>query len=133
MLHGEFGESYKTPGLTANQIIEERFPASARLGLQAVVLGLVLGLILGIIAALQRNSWIDFLTIFIAIVGVSVPSFVFAALLQGLGGTVFPIVGWAKQGMGFLTACATPSFRRLQLPLEALQRTQGLCVPRFWM
>lgn len=102
VLHGEFGESYKTPGLTANQIIEERFPASARLGLQAVVLGLTLGLILGIIAALRRNSWIDFIAIFIAIAGVSIPSFVFAALLQkGLGGTYFPIVGWATDGMGF--------------------------------
>lgn len=102
VLHGEFGESYKTPGLSANQIIEDRFPASARLGLQAVVLGLTLGLILGILAALRRNSWVDFITIFIAIVGVSVPSFVFAALLQkGLGGDFFPIVGWAKPGMGF--------------------------------
>lgn len=102
VLHGEFGESYKTPGLTANKIISERFPASARLGLQAVVVGLVLGLILGILAALRRNSWADYLTIFIAIVGVSVPSFVFAALLQkGLGGSYFPIVGWTKAGMGF--------------------------------
>jgi len=103
VLHGDFGESYKTPGVTANQIIEDRFPASARLGLQAVFLGLVLGLFLGIIAAFRRNTWVDFITIFIAIVGVSVPNFVFAALLQkGLGGGYFPIVGWAEPGMGFL-------------------------------
>lgn len=100
VLHGQFGESYKTPGVTANQIIKERFPASARLGIQAVAFGLVIGLILGIVAALKRNSWADYLTIFIAIVGVSVPSFVFAALLQkGLGGSFFPIVGWAEAGM----------------------------------
>ncbi len=102
VLHGDFGESYKTPGLTANAIIEQRFPASLRLGLQAVVLGLILGLVLGIIAALRRNTWADFITIFIAIVGVSVPSFVFAALLQkGLGGDFFPIVGWADSSMSF--------------------------------
>lgn len=99
---GNLGESYKTPGLTANEIIKQRFPASARLGLQAVVVGLVLGLILGVIAAFKRSSWIDFVTIFIAIIGVSIPSFVFAALLQKtLGGTVFPIVGWPTDGMGF--------------------------------
>ena len=69
LLHGELGESYKTPGLTANQIIKDRFPASARLGIQAVVLGLVLGLLLGILAAFHRGTWIDFITIFIAIVG----------------------------------------------------------------
>lgn len=102
-LQGDLGESYKTPGLTANQIIAERFPASARLGLQAVGTGLVLGLILGIVAAFHRNTWLDFITIFIAIAGVSIPSFVFAALLQKtLGGTVFPIVGWATPGMGFI-------------------------------
>lgn len=116
VLHGDFGESYKTPGLSANQIIGERFPASARLGVQAVVLGLLLGLILGIIAALKRNSWIDFVTIFIAIVGVSVPNFVFAALLQkGLGGDFFPIVGWAKPGMNVLE-----SFRYTLLPTLAI-------------
>ena len=63
------GESYKTPGLTANQIISERFPASLQLGLQAVAVGLILGLILGILAALHRGRWIDFLTIFVAIIG----------------------------------------------------------------
>ena len=65
------GESYKTPGLQANQVIEERFPASLRLGLQAVVVSLVLGLILGILA-FNRGRWIDFVTIFIAILGVSI-------------------------------------------------------------
>lgn len=101
LLHGNLGESYKTPGLSANQVIAERFPASLRLGLQAVAVGLVLGLILGIIAALNRNSWLDFITIFIAIAGVSIPSFVFAALLQkSLGGSFFPIVGWPSPGAG---------------------------------
>ena len=98
LLHGELGESYKTPGLTANQIIKDRFPASARLGIQAVVLGLVLGLLLGILAAFHRGTWIDFITIFIAIVGVSIPSFVFAALLQKYGGGHFPLYGAADAG-----------------------------------
>ena len=101
LLHVQMGESYKTPGLTANQIISERFPASLQLGLQAVAVGLILGLILGILAALHRGRWIDFLTIFVAIIGVSVPSFVFAALLQKYAaGSYFPIVGWSSKGMG---------------------------------
>jgi oligopeptide transport system permease protein len=101
LLMGNLGESYKTPGLTANQIISERFPASLRLGLQAVAVGLILGLILGILAAFHRGRWIDFLTIFIAILGVSVPSFVFASLLQKYAaGKFFPIVGWISDGMG---------------------------------
>ena len=87
-LKGDLGESYTTPGLTANEVIKTRLPASLRLGLQAVIVGLVIGLLIGILAALRRNTWLDFVAIFLAIVGVSVPSFVFAALLQkSLGGS----------------------------------------------
>ncbi len=95
LVHGDLGESMKTPGLTANKIIKEKFPVSARLGLQAVLFGLTIGLILGIIAALKRNTWVDYVVILVAIIGVSVPSFVLAALLQKyLGGKFFPIIGW---------------------------------------
>ena len=67
LLQGNMGESYTTPGLTANQVIGERFPASLRLGIQAVIVGLILGIILGVLAAFNRGKWIDFITIFIAI------------------------------------------------------------------
>lgn len=103
LVKGNMGESYTTPGVSANKVIEERFPASLRLGIQAVVVSLILGLILGILAAFNRGKWIDFVTIFIAILGVSIPSFVFAALLQKYAaGGFFPIVGWSAEGMGFL-------------------------------
>lgn len=101
LCRGQMGESYKTPGLTANQAIAQRFPASLQLGLQAVAVGLILGLILGILAALHRGKAIDFIAIFIAIIGVSVPSFVFAAVLQKYaGGRFFPIIGWPTPGSG---------------------------------
>ena len=109
-IKGDFGESYTTVGLTANEVISERLPASIQLGLQAVGLGLILGLLLGIVAAFHRNSWIDFIAIFVAIVGVSVPSFVFAALLQlNLGGGFFEITGWAAPSEG-LTAVFKMTF-----------------------
>lgn len=102
-IKGDFGESYTTVGLTANQVIKERLPASIQLGLQAVGVGLVLGLLLGIIAAFHRNTWIDAVAIFIAIIGVSVPSFVFAALLQRfMGGDFFYVIGWATPDQGLL-------------------------------
>ncbi|HBE79864.1 MAG TPA: peptide ABC transporter permease [Firmicutes bacterium] len=103
LLHGNLGESMKTVGVTANQIIKERFPVSARLGLQAILTGLIIGLVLGILAAFKRNTWVDYLVIFIAIMGVSVPSFVLAALLQRfLGGHfIFPIIGWPSDNVWF--------------------------------
>lgn len=102
VLHGNLGESMKSPGLTANEILKQKFPASARLGLQAITFGLIVGLLFGIIAALKRNTWIDYFVIFIAIVGVSVPSFVLAALLQKtIGGRFLPIIGWPSENMWF--------------------------------
>ena len=56
LFQGNMGESYTTPGLTANTVIGERFPASLRLGIQAVVVGLVLGIILGVLAAFNRGN-----------------------------------------------------------------------------
>ena len=96
-VQGDFGESYRNVGVSANTIIKQRLPASIQLGLQAVGVGLILGLILGIAAAFHRNTWVDALVMFIAIIGVSVPSFVLASLLQRFGGGgFFAITGWAK-------------------------------------
>lgn len=115
LLHGQLGDSIVHPGENANQIIKERFPASARLGLQAVFLGLIIGLILGILAALRRTTWVDYLVMFIAIVGISVPSFVVAMLLQkGFGGGVLPIIGWPTDHMW------TSGFKYTVLPTIAL-------------
>lgn len=100
LLHGDLGESIVTPGETANQIIAERFPASARLGLQAISLGLIIGLIFGIIAAFKRGTWVDYLVMLFAILGISIPSFVVAVLIQKyLAGGVFPIIGWPSKDM----------------------------------
>jgi len=102
LMHGNLGESMISPGVTANEIIKTKIPVSARLGLQAIIFGLIVGLVLGIIAALNRNTWVDYFVIFIAIVGVSVPSFVLAALLQkALGGKAFPIIGWPTENVWF--------------------------------
>lgn len=102
-LQGDFGESYLNIGVPATKIISERLPASVQLGLQAVGVGLVLGLVLGIAAAFRRNTWVDALTMFIAVVGVSVPSFVFASLLQRFGGGgFFSTTGWASISDGMM-------------------------------
>ena len=104
LVKGDLGESYKVVGVTANQVISERLPATIQLGVQALLVGVILGLLIGVIAAFHRNSWIDFIAIFIAILGVSIPSFVFAALLQkGLGGGFFNTIGWAYPTDGFMT------------------------------
>lgn len=82
VFHGDLGESLAYPGRKVNKTIATYAPISGRLGIQAICIGFTIGIILGIIAAFYRNKWPDYLVMFIAIVGVSIPSFVLATLLQ---------------------------------------------------
>ena len=59
MLHGDFGESVVYEGQTLQDIIREKLPVSARLGLQSLIFGVLVGLFLGVIAAVKRDTWID--------------------------------------------------------------------------
>ncbi len=87
MLTGDFGVSYTISKNTPiSQLLQSRLPISVRIGGQAVLLGTVIGLILGIIAALKHNTIWDTLTTIISVLGVSLPSYVFAlALSYSLG------------------------------------------------
>ncbi len=87
MLSGDFGVSYtiskNTPITT---LLESRLPISLRLGGQAILIGTLIGLILGIVAALKHNTIYDTITTVISVIGVSLPSYVFAmALIYFLG------------------------------------------------
>lgn len=79
MLRGDLGVSYNISKNTPiSQLIQTRLPISIQIGGMAVLLGAVVGLILGIIAALKRDTIWDTLATIISVIGVSVPSYVFA-------------------------------------------------------
>lgn len=98
LLKGDLGDSLAFAGRSVNTVIKDGLPASARIGIQAVFLGFVLGIILGgVLAAFKRNKWPDYIVMFLALVGVSIPSFVFAALLQytfTVKLMILPTTGW---------------------------------------
>jgi oligopeptide transport system permease protein len=77
----DFGTSLKYEGQTVNQILLRALPVSAALGLSAYVLALLVGIILGTFAALRQNSWIDYASMAIAMLGISIPNFVLGPLL----------------------------------------------------
>ena len=79
---GDLGNSFYFESRPVTQMILEQLPVSMFLGIQAVVIGLVIGLVLGIVAALRHNTWWDTLAVVLAVLGVSVPSFVLGPLLQ---------------------------------------------------
>ncbi len=109
LLHGDFGVSFKYKNRSVNSIIETGFPVSCALGLSACFIGLVLGVVFGILAAIKRGKWPDYLVIFISILGVSVPAFVFASLFQYFFAAKlkwFPVSGWGTLATMVLPALA---------------------------
>jgi len=79
---GDLGLSMKERGRSVNSVIKNSFPVSADLGLRAILFGLIVGIPLGIFSALFRNKLIDRFSMIIAVIGISVPSFIIAGLLQ---------------------------------------------------
>jgi ABC-type dipeptide/oligopeptide/nickel transport system permease component len=78
--HGDFGRSFRTHDLVSTAI-KERYPATIELALGAMFIALLVAFPLGIISAIYRNSWIDNVARFFALIGVSMPSFWFGPLL----------------------------------------------------
>ena len=97
ILERDLGESLKYRGRKVTDTIKEFAPISGRLGIQAIFLGVSVGVILGLLAALNRGKWPDYLVMFIAILGVSIPNFVIASLLQyylAIKNGILPVTGW---------------------------------------
>ena len=92
VLRGDFGTSVKMrPGLEVFSIIMERIPPTMVLNFFSLLISIPLGIIAGTVAALKRNRWPDHLISFLIVIFISVPSFVFASLLQYLLTFVFPV------------------------------------------
>ena len=83
MLRGDLGVSYNISKNTPiSQLVQARLPISIQIGGMAVTLGALVGLVLGIIAALKRDTIFDTVATIISVIGVSVPSYVFALALS---------------------------------------------------
>src|SRR5699024_2211494 len=82
ILMGDLGVSFQFDGRAVSTIIGEKIGVSAILGAQAMGIGILFGGLLGIIAAVRHNTFIDYSAMIIAVLGLSIPNFVFAGLLQ---------------------------------------------------
>ncbi|HTX50154.1 MAG TPA: oligopeptide ABC transporter permease OppB [Caulobacteraceae bacterium] len=97
VLHGDFGPSLKYRDKTVLQIIQENYRVSLTIGLSAFIISLCAGVTLGVVAALRQNGPLDYATMGVAILGVCIPTFVTAPLLQwALGSQLgwLPIASW---------------------------------------
>ena len=104
MAKGDFGLSFTQQNRRVTDIILDAFPVSAQLGVLAIAFAAIGGVLLGAFTALKRNRWPDVTVMLAVILGISVPSFVFAALGQlalvnandALGFTLLPVAGWGE-------------------------------------
>lgn len=97
IVQGDLGYSLTYKNQTVNDVIAEAFPKSMELGLIALVISLIFGLFLGIIAAVNHNKSLDYMSMLIAVIGISVPSFIVAGLFQYVFAVklqLFPVAQW---------------------------------------
>ncbi len=99
--HGDFGPSMQYGEWSVNDILKSALPVSITLGLFALTLGAILGVGIGTLAAVHRGGVFDWLSLSLVLLGISLPSFISAALLLSIfAGKLgwFPIGGWGTLG-----------------------------------
>ena len=97
LLKGDFGFSFQFKNQPVANLLSGRIGPSLQLGLQAIIFGTFFGIILGTISAMKQNTWIDTTSTLVAILGRSIPNFVFAVLLQYIFAIklgILPIAKW---------------------------------------
>jgi ABC-type dipeptide/oligopeptide/nickel transport system permease component len=120
LLQLDFGPSMKSSSLTVNDYIKKGFPVSLHLGIQALLIAVTFGLILGVIASLNRNTWPDYASMVIAIIGISVPNFVLATFLihyVAVEWKLLPVATWKSWAHTIL-----PSISLAVMPMAYIAR-----------
>ncbi|HLR01266.1 MAG TPA: ABC transporter permease [Virgibacillus sp.] len=91
VVKGDLGESFQFGGRAVTKVVGERLTVSAQLGVESIIIGTILGILLGVVAALRQGTFTDYGAVILAVLGISVPSFLLAVILQ----FVFSIwLGW---------------------------------------
>ena len=99
----DLGMSFQYNSTVLN-LLSSRVGPSFQIGLQALIFGIGMGTLLGLVAAMKQNTIVDTGATFFAIIGRSVPSFVFAVVLQLVFGVIFPILPIALWNQGFISS-----------------------------
>ncbi|KRO00006.1 oligopeptide ABC transporter permease [Companilactobacillus kimchiensis] len=120
LLQGNLGTSFQFNNEPVTALIGQRLAPSMQIGAQAMVVGTVFGILLGAVAAIRKNTWADTLATFVSILGLSIPSFVLAVLLQfylAYKWRIFPVALWDNFQSSIL-----PTIALAALPLGTVAR-----------
>ncbi len=96
---GDLGVSFIYQDRKVTDVIREGFPVTATLAVSAILIAIAIGIPLGVLAALRQNSWVDYLCLFFATIGASVPNFVMGIVLiivLSVGLHLLPTGGWGS-------------------------------------
>lgn len=99
LLQGDLGTSFKFDNTPVTKLLMDRIGPSVILGLQAIILGTLIGVLLGLTAAIFHNGFLDYTSTIISVLGTSIPSFVFAGLLQYVFAVkyeILPVALWGE-------------------------------------
>ncbi|UOY91247.1 ABC transporter permease [Ectobacillus sp. JY-23] len=99
LAQGDLGISMKQSDTSVNELLARGFPVSAELGTYAVLLAVLTGVSLGVLAALRHNGVIDYLAMTLAVIGISVPSFIMATFLIqqiAVNWGILPVATWTS-------------------------------------
>lgn len=105
-----FGNSFQNPDTSIISLLKSAFPISAELAFGSVIIAVVVGFPLGVLAALKRNTWIDYVLTTLSMVGQAIPAFVSAVILVLFFGVwvqgILPVNGWGTFGDAVLPTVA---------------------------
>jgi oligopeptide transport system permease protein len=98
IVHGDFGNSMFYQEWSVTDIIKSALPVSVTLGLVAMFIAVIFGVSVGTLAAVNRGGVFDWTSLSIALLGISLPGFVVAAVLLMFAASThwFPIGGWGS-------------------------------------
>lgn len=116
----KFGPGFYQPTSNIEDLIKEKFPVTFTLSMLAVALAILLGIPLGILAALKRNTVVDYGANFLGMIGQLIPSYVVGIFFVAL----FSVkLGWLpSSGWGGLKQAIMPVVALSLLPLAAIVR-----------
>tara|TARA_B100000475_G_scaffold13711_1_gene10309 strand:- start:3897 stop:4814 length:918 start_codon:yes stop_codon:yes gene_type:complete len=96
---GDFGPSFRYPGRGVSEMIFTGLPVTLELALYSILIAVLVGIFSGVLAALKRNTMLDFIPMAIAMIGICVPTFLMGPLLVlifGINLEVLPVSGWGN-------------------------------------
>lgn len=121
-LQGDFGPSFSSRSRTVTDIIGDTLPISLQLGLVAMVFAVIVGITLGTLGAIRHNTAVDYVASFIAIFGISTPSYVVVSLLVLLLASTFHLVPTGGWGGIFSKEIIVPAAALSLFPAAVLAR-----------